>query len=384
MVKKKSENARRHLRAIGIFTVLGVILGLGMIRFVDWQLPEGISAGERTLRQLAIIGFMLIAFHLHIVIHEAGHLIFGLASGYRFSSFRIGSFMLLKQDRKLVHKKHSVAGTGGQCLMIPPEMQDGKIPVIAYNLGGSIMNLIVSVVFLALFMLTDKGGYAALFHFMMIATGLLSAFSNGIPIRTGTIDNDGYNAISLGKNPEAMRAFWIQMKVVEQLSLGLRLKDMPDDWFQLPSDASMKNNLVAAIGVFRCNRLMDQHRFGEALELIDHMLAIESGMVGIHRNMMICDRIYLELIGENKSELLEQLYNKEQKRFMKASRTSPSVIRTEYTLALLAEKDQWKAHLALERFEKAAKRYPYPNDIQSERELMKIANEYAPKDMLPL
>ena len=36
MAKKKSENARRHLRAIGIFTVLGVILGLGMMRFVDW------------------------------------------------------------------------------------------------------------------------------------------------------------------------------------------------------------------------------------------------------------------------------------------------------------------------------------------------------------
>lgn len=330
MAKKKSENARRHMRAIGIFTVIGVILGLGMMRFVDWQLPEGMSSGERTLRQLAILGFMLIAFYVHIVIHEAGHLVFGLASRYRFSSFRIGSFMILKKDGKLVHKKHSIAGTGGQCLMIPPEMKDGKIPVIAYNLGGSIMNLIVSALFLALFMLTDKSGYAALFHFMMIATGLLSAFSNGIPIRTGTVDNDGYNAISLGKNTEAMRAFWIQMKVVEQLSLGLRLKDMPDDWFRLPSDESMKNNLVAAIGVFRCNRLMDQQRFEEARELIDHMLAIESGMVGIHRNMLICDRIYLELIGENRPDLLGQLYNKEQKRFMKASKTSPGVIRTEY------------------------------------------------------
>ena len=384
MPKKKSENACRHMRSIALFTVIGVLLGLAMMKFVDWQLPEGISSGERTLRQLAILGFMLIAFYSHIVIHEAGHLVFGLASGYRFSSFRIGSFMILKNDGKLVHKKHSIAGTGGQCLMIPPEMKDGKIPVIAYNLGGSIMNLIVSSVFLVLFILADQSGYAALFYFMMIATGLLSGLSNGIPLRTGTVDNDGYNAISLGKNPEAMRSFWIQMKVVEQLSLGLRLKDMPDDWFRLPSDESMKNNLVAAIGVFRCNRLIDQQRFEEARELIDHMLAIESGMVGIHRNMLICDRIYLELIGENRSDLLGQLYNKEQKRFMKASRTSPGVIRTEYAYALLDEKDQWKAHLAMERFENIAKSYPYPNDIQSERELMRIANEYATKDLFPL
>ena len=51
--KKKSENARRHTQSIGFSTVLGVLLGLGMLEFVDWQLTEGISSGERTLRQRA-------------------------------------------------------------------------------------------------------------------------------------------------------------------------------------------------------------------------------------------------------------------------------------------------------------------------------------------
>ena len=35
-------------------------------------------------------------------------------------------------------------------------------------------------------------------------------------------------------------------------------------------------------------------------------------------------------------------------------------------------KDAAQAQAFLERFEKTAKTYPYPNDIQSERELMDI------------
>ena len=59
----------------------------------------------------------------------------------------------------------------------------------------------------------------------------------------------------------------------------------------------------------------------------------------------------------------------------KCMRTFPSVIRTEY--ARLVEKDQGKAGKAMEAFEKVAKTYPYPNDMNSERELIQIAEEKA-------
>lgn len=38
---------------------------------------------------------------------------------------------------------------------------------------------------------------------------------NGIPMRMGTVDNDGYNAFALSKNKEAVEAFWVQLKVAE-------------------------------------------------------------------------------------------------------------------------------------------------------------------------
>ena len=375
--EKKKSKIGSHVIAIAFFMVMGFVLGLLIAPFIEWQLPDGISSGEKLLRIGAMLLLLYFSWFIHIVIHESGHLIGGLLSGYTFSSFRIGSFMLLKENGKLVSKRLKIAGTGGQCLMAPPEMVDGKFPVVLYNMGGSVMNLLVSLLFVSVLIAAPKGGFLDLFSFLMIGMGIISGLGNGIPLHTKTVDNDGYNAISLGKSKDAMQAFWLQMKMNEQLSKGLRLKDMPDEWFQMPSDEAMKNNLVAAIGVSVCNRLMDQHRFEEADAQMAHILSIESGMIGLHRNLVICDRLYYELIHENRPDVVASFYTKEQQKFMKAMRTFPSVIRTEYAYALLVEKDQGKAAKAMEAFEKVAKTYPYPNDINSERELIQIAEEKA-------
>ena len=207
--------------------------------------------------------------------------------------------------------------------------------------------------------------------------GVAIALMNGIPMRTGTVDNDGYNALSLGKNKDAMRAFWMQLKINEQLTKGIRLKDMPDEWFAVLADEAMQNSMVATQAVFATNRLMDQQRFEEADQLIAHLLEIDSGIGGLYRSLMICDQVYIELIRNNRKEILDKMLTKAQLKFMKAMKKFPSVVRTEYAYALLSLRHEPKAKAAFELFEKIAKTYPYPNDIQSERELIKIAQETA-------
>lgn len=374
--QNQKQTVKGHFISICFFTFLGVILGLAMISFLEWQLPDGISSGQKILRLCGLLVFLYLSFMIHIVLHEAGHLIFGLMSGYRFSSFRIGSHMLMKQENgKLVHRKIKIAGTGGQCLMIPPEMVDGRFPVVLYNLGGSIVNLMVTALLIPVFCLMDKSSLSALFVFLLIAMGAITGLSNGIPLRTKEINNDGYNAVSLGKSREALRGFWIQMKVNELLTKEIRTKDMPEKWFEVPSDDAMKNAMVAPIGVYAASRLMDQHRFDEAEILINHLLEIESGIVGLHWNLMICDLIYLELIGQNRCDRVEALYTKELKKFIKSMGTFPSVLRMQYAWYLLRADDPDAAARISSTFERIAAAYPYPNDIITERELIRIADE---------
>ncbi len=362
-----------HVLSIAIGLAVGWVAGYFIgncmdavaLRFPDMPL---------TIAFVLLIAIVVAAFFLQLIIHEAGHLIFGLLSGYRFSSFRVGSFLWLKENGKLRCKRLKVAGTGGQCLMAPPDLVDGKIPVVLYNLGGALINLITAGLFLLLHYLAAALPIFSLFCMSMAVMGIAAALINGIPLHTPTVDNDGYNALSLQKDPKAIAAFWVQMKVNEATAAGMRLKDMPEEWFALPEDKDMKNSIIAATAVFACNRLMDEHRFAEAEELMRSYIKMDSAIVGLHYRLMTCDRIYLSLIGVIDGEKADYLLDKQQRKFMNSMKEFPSIIRTEYAYALLKEGDKDRAQKFADAFAACAKTYPYPSDIQSEQELMDIAD----------
>ena len=112
-----------------------------------------------------------------------------------------------------------------------------------YNFGESIANLVSGLIFVGLAFLVSSGGIHIVYQqFILLAViGVTFAILNGIPLKLAAINNDGYNAISLGKNKEVLRSFGIQLKVNEQIAAGIRLKDMPDEWFEIPSEEAMKN-----------------------------------------------------------------------------------------------------------------------------------------------
>ncbi len=371
--EKKKKRAWGKYIALALSVLTGAISGALISRSMESDFGEALSFGQLLLHiAFLIVGIYAVGF-LNLILHEAGHLVFGLVTGYKFCSFRILSFMWVKEGGKIRLRRFSLAGTGGQCLMSPPELVDGQMPAFLYNLGGCFMNLIASVVALMLYFVASDIPFLSELLMMAVLVGVGIALVNGIPMRMGAVDNDGYNAFSLRRNPEARRALWLQLKVNEQITSGVRLKDMPDEWFALPSDEAMKNGLVAVQGVFACNRMVDAHQFEEADRMMEHLLEIDSGIVGLHRNLMICDRIYIELISEKRKDLLDGFLTPKQKKFMRSMKRYPSVIRTEYACALLGERDVAKAEAFKALFEKCAKTYPYPNDVQSERELMEIA-----------
>lgn len=333
---------------------------------------------ESELFPLYIVLFLIFLYFimfLQTVIHELGHLLFGLATGYKFSSFRIGGVIFVKDNGKLRVKRFSLAGTAGQCLMVPPDMKDGAVPYVMYNLGGSVMNLFVGAVTLILcFIFSDIQLLSAVLGInSSVAFGV--ALTNGLPLKLGLVNNDGYNAFSLGKNKAALRAFWLQLKINDLISKGIRVKDMPAEWFELPSKDTMKNSMIATVSVFRCNKLIDEHKFGEAAETIENLISSDAAIIGVHRNLLICDLLFCELTGQNSREKIKRMLDRTQKKFMASMPKNLSIIRTWYAYYLLCENDVAKAEKYKNDFEKSARTYPYASEIESERELMMIADE---------
>lgn len=372
-MKQKSSKVLFTILTIIPGFVMGIILGLFVYRAL-----ATLSFGLFIAGLVGIIATALVSVVFSIALHEAGHLLFGLMTGYKFSSYRIFNLMWIKgEDGKIKRKKFSVAGTGGQCLLVPPKMKNGKFPVVLYNLGGVITNTIACILFLILFIVCFKIKYLALLMLIFLSINLTFALSNGIPLTTSGIDNDAKNALSIRKNPEAMRAFWIQMKINEENSKGKRLKDLPEEWFEKPSKEGMKNSIIATLAVYRANRLLDQKKFEESDELMKEIIEFDNATLLFYKQLLTCDRIYIELITQCRSEVIENMLSTTQKATMKAMKDYPSIIRTEYAYALLFDNDREKADKILEKFESIAENYPYESEISAERELINIAIEIA-------
>lgn len=374
-MSEEKQKKRGSGKALGTLLniLIGALCGILIARYM--QASGHYKAGS--LREAAVFALMMLGFFAailsQIILHEAGHLVFGLASGYRFVSFRVLSLMWLREGSRIKVKRLSLAGTGGQCLMEPPEMTDGRMPFKLYNLGGAIMNAASGVLFLLIGLLCPNRGLAQTLFWMLTANGLVMAFMNGVPLKLGLVNNDGVNTRELSRDPGALRAFWIQMKANALQSRGMRLKDMPVDWFYMPKDAELTNGMSATIAVFYEARLLDEHSFAEAAKCIRHILDAKTGLSPLSLGMLKNDLIYVLLLGEGAREEVEALLSKQQVQMMKAMKQSPSVLRTQIALCLLSEGDEERALQWNRAFDKLAGGYPYESDIASERELIQIA-----------
>ena len=370
MSEKKKIDFRQYIGML-FFLVIGGVCGW----FFGYYLGETVSEGASPGETLMSVGILLLGFYvmlyLQIVVHEAGHLVFGLLTGYRFSLFRIGSLTFLRDpvSGNIRVKRMQLAGTGGQCLLVPPQPVDGKIPFALYHLGGSLMNLIASAVFFVLYLICRPIPTLSLIMLVGVIVGIAYAMMNGIPMRLGAIDNDGYNLYAQTKSQAAMEAMRIQLLIAEASARGVRLRDMPGEWFVIPDGASLENSMVAVISVFACNRLMDEGKYDEAEEAIRSLCAAKTGMVGVHRSLLICDRLTCLLLRGD-TAAAEQCLTKQLLSFMKAMKNNPTILRCQYAVARLLKQDDGEAQAVMKRFELCAKTHPFVSDIESEREIL--------------
>ena len=148
-------------------TLFGACIGFGAVVlcitfFTETTLSEffgnmgNIQLSRLLLSCILSLTCLILAVFVQIILHEGGHLIFGLATGYRFVSFRIGSLTLIKEKGKFRFKRFSISGTGGQCLLSPPDKPYEQLPYFWYNAGGVLMNLLTAILALALWVVLWK------------------------------------------------------------------------------------------------------------------------------------------------------------------------------------------------------------------------------------
>lgn len=344
---------------------LGFFVGKDLIGVVD-----EVSFGGYLLHVIWLTAVLAAAFYLQTLLHEGGHMVCGLLSGYHFVSYRVGSWMVQKENGKLRWHRYTLAGTAGQCLLAPPDITDGKMPYKLYNAGGVLVNLLTALL-AAWFAVLCRGHWMAQsFWEIFCVTGLGGALTNGIPMRVQGVANDGANARDLGKDPAALWAFWAQLKINQLQADGVSLRDMPEELFAVPSGAQ-DSMMLAAQATLRISRLMDEQRFAEAAQQIDTLDAAPTALLPLHHRMLLCDRLTCALLtGEDAAPFVRRWNSREVKAFRSQMRRYPAVLRTEFAVTLLVEKDAARAEKIRSQMEKALRSYPYAAEAAAEHALL--------------
>lgn len=358
----------------------GVLLGLvigGLIVtiFTDTTWSEwiqkfySIDMGEGLAVFIVSVVSLIISILILVPIHEVGHLVCGLLNGYKFVSFRIFNYTIIKVDGKLRIKKFGVAGTGGQCLLTPPDLPLEEIPTGWYNFGGILANIIVLVIVLPLFLLplnpfvTEALGVFAAMDFIMILL-------NGIPMMAGGVGNDGYNMRLLKRNLLSRLGIVNQLRANALIQGGTRPKDMPEELFINPEKIDYKNALEVSIPLMYSSRLLDKMEYEEALKCLESLYVHKDEIMPLYVKEIACELAFLYM-RTGRTEDAEKLLDKDLRKYVENYRKMmSSKERILCAQAFYIDKNEEKAREILSDLKARQDEYLLQGEIKSDIALM--------------
>ena len=269
---------KSFLKFIGAL-LLGALIGLiCIIPIIVFGTGESFSTvvnkifGHDALPYLAkaamTIILICVACFLQLIIHEGGHLVTGLLTGYRFVSFRVLNWLLIRKDDRLQWRNFELAGTGGQCLLAPPDKPLEQIDTRWYNAGGVLANVITAVLAIVLMYTVDMPLWMHALMFLMAFIGVSFALLNGIPMKVGGVANDGLNLFQMEKDRPAKLSFCNILDVNARCQEGEPYAEMPEHLFALPDPFDWENSMHVAAVLLSVTKMMAFHQWEDAYQLL--------------------------------------------------------------------------------------------------------------------
>lgn len=292
--------------------LIGILIGLAIasiiiVCFTNTSLSEFIGKLIKTdyYEMLMVAGVSVLTFLLSIpfvlFFHELGHLVFGIISGYKFVSFRVFNYTMIRVDGMIKVKKFAIEGTGGQCLLTPPDIQLDKIPTTLYIAGGLIANLILLLAAISsLVCLDNPMAKTALFIFIL--TDAMVLLINGIPMKINGLGNDAYDMLLLRRSQLSKQGFIIQLKSNALIQNGTRPKDLPSEWFVTPTPVDYSNPLEVSLPLEYASILIDRMKYSQAILLFNDLYNHKEQLIPLYIKEVACELTFLNLVSGHVDE----------------------------------------------------------------------------------
>ena len=368
----KSEVNKTKDTILSIINITIAILLYALMGASSVPCMEGIEGIGTSVLCIVLYINMLVAMLIQTILHEAGHLIAGLLSGYEYSSFRILSWVWVKDNDKKLHiKKMKIKGTAGQCLMCPPKLPIENSPYMLYHLGGGLMNLVVGGVCIILYQFVLPQEYLTFLLFEEFGiVGIVLGLTNLIPCKTGGIQNDGYNLLDLRKNIEIRKCMNMVLSINAYLTLADSYAELPKELVDEIKSVDftkmdITNGSILNAYNYQAALYFAEENYEEAYRMQKHILDTK-GTLEIFRNEARCECLFYELTHGQDKETIEKLYNKKLQKYIQTTAIYPSRMRLMFAYYYLYEKNDKKAQEMYTKLERAVDTYMIKADALME------------------
>lgn len=376
--EQKKEKRKNIIVLITFFTVcllLGFFLGMFLAKSSITNNTDGSKYTTFNLLKMFIyfISLYLVMTYIQIILHELGHLVFGLLTGYTFVSFRIGSF-LLKRDKekgKIIINKFKVPGTAGQCLMLPPNLTNKKKPYVLYNMGGAFMNFTSAMlgILVAILLINHNAPNSLLFSLtLFIFVGVFIGLTNAIPLKIG-VPNDGYNVWSISRDKDALKSLYYQLVINAKLTDGIDIKELDIEDFRLGADVDLTNPLNTSILLLEHYYYLSFHDYDKSRDTLARLIPYEHKLCTLFKNELKIERTFLELMGDCDKELIDELFTQKTKKYLQKLKVLIDKQRVLMAYEALYNKDLDKAMSIYESMKNNANKFPIRGAVSTELSL---------------
>ena len=369
------------LKFIGSILVgagIGLIIIIPLLAFIDGESVVTVAHkvfSNITLHHVAggiwAIIALVIACFLQVIIHEGGHLVAGLLTGYKFVSFRFLSWTLIRKDGRLHWRKFNLAGTGGQCLLAPPDKPVEEIDTRWYNAGGVLANVITAALAIVLIWACGLPTWLDILLAMMALIGIFFALLNGIPMKMGGVANDGSNLFQLEKDLPGKQCFCNVLELNARNQEGEPYAELPERLFQVPELIDWKNSMHVAAVLASATRKQSLHQWEESYQQLTEACSHKSDIMVLYQ-LELENLMTLACIATGRDDEARRHYTSDVANYVSqhASTQSDKQLSAMAT-ALALDGDRTRAEQLFHELEQHRDAYIHQSDVAMSLDLMR-------------
>jgi hypothetical protein len=315
-----------------VFTIalIGLVMYAGVFHYKNDA--EGMTTAIIIL--LCAIGVIIATFFVPLI-HEAGHLIFGLFNKMAFYSMRIAFLVFYREGKKLkLRVAKSSTEYAGSCEMVPKSSKNLYSRFMMMVIGGSIFTLIYLLV---LTFIVENAEFVNIYVYCFIGCGLPIAFYlfaiNILPIGEGGERTDGGVFIGLLKKDLVSMATINLLAIQSHYFLGETPAEVDKSlYFDVPQIPEDELAFIMLLNL-RYIYYLDKGDEENLLKISDRMNNLSDNLSDNLRFNIKSDILYNGCKFKNiNDEECTKLYNKVIKYLMLENTSTNLRIRAAYTL----------------------------------------------------